>query len=798
MKIVMRSVVAGLAAVALLVGGGFSAANAVDPVEPSPEVVEQVESETGADEAAVVPDEPGEQETVDPVEPGQDEPGVSSEAPVPVPADVPVVPETVEGGVAPEVLPVTGKIVEVPAEPTMESVEKQEKQRKNKKPRKQKAPKEKPIEEERFELAPEFQPEFEVEADDEDAVEPLEMSPGMTLLATESGQSFPVDEAALSAELVPGARVAAQVVLPVAAQEAVQEVMDETPGEPVATSELVEAAAMAAAESDQLVTLTDEYVVLPAPAAGGVVAVKAHSANVVYFTNNKVSQEANIRGLMTKVSNYWKKESEGKVNGISVNAVKQVAPGALDVCDPDVAWGAAAALFPDTDYFAASQAKHLTVFIDRSCAGHAADAGGWGMGGDALHDGGMNFVNLLYEGQISFEGVPLSSAVHEFGHNFRFSHSNRRSCSAPYSDAAPSNITFKGNFGTDNPGKLCTDVEYSDAWSPLGNSINIASLPFVMKVQAGFLAMPAVVTEKGGNTQRFTLQALSATSGLRGVRVKHTGGSEEFTLEYRNGAGQDAAALRDRSWQKGVRAVKMVMADGFMSTAVYGPGREGVVAGGVLHPYGGRARVTVESMTSSAATVRVDFSTSFTDVLLSDRFSGSIQWMYDNKISTGTRKADNTALYGPKVDVSREAMAAFMFRGYGPATYTPGAKGKLPFTDISTSHPFYKEIYWMWQYGITTGTKQADGSVKYLPSDPLSREAMAAFMFRAEKASYTVPAKSPFVDVPTTSQFYKQISWMYATGISTGTVTASGRVYEPKVNTTREVMAAFIQRASTV
>lgn len=104
----------------------------------------------------------------------------------------------------------------------------------------------------------------------------------------------------------------------------------------------------------------------------------------------------------------------------------------------------------------------------------------------------------------------------------------------------------------------------------------------------------------------------------------------------------------------------------------------------------------------------------------------------------------------------------------------------------------------MWERGITTGTKQANGTVKYLPSDPLSREAMAAFMYRVKKASYTPPAKSPFIDVSTTSQFYKHIAWMYAKGLSTGTVTAKGRLYEPKVNTTREVTAAFMQRASTI
>ncbi|MFT4232264.1 MAG: hypothetical protein QM606_05745, partial [Leucobacter sp.] len=72
----------------------------------------------------------------------------------------------------------------------------------------------------------------------------------------------------------------------------------------------------------------------------------------------------------------------------------------------------------------------------------------------------------------------------------------------------------------------------------------------------------------------------------------------------------------------------------------------------------------------------------------------------------------------------------------------------LPFTDVEKGDPFYEEIDWMFQNGLTTGVKQSDGTVKYLPKTGVSREAMAAFLYRLEgKPAFDAPAVSPFADV---------------------------------------------------
>lgn len=49
--------------------------------------------------------------------------------------------------------------------------------------------------------------------------------------------------------------------------------------------------------------------------------------------------------------------------------------------------------------------------------------------------------------------------------------------------------------------------------------------------------------------------------------------------------------------------------------------------------------------------------------------------------------------------------------------------------DVPTSAQSYREISWLASTGISTGTQTTSG-VFFTPSDPVSRQAMAAFLFR--------------------------------------------------------------------
>ncbi|MHA6510608.1 leucine-rich repeat domain-containing protein [Tessaracoccus sp. Y1736] len=176
----------------------------------------------------------------------------------------------------------------------------------------------------------------------------------------------------------------------------------------------------------------------------------------------------------------------------------------------------------------------------------------------------------------------------------------------------------------------------------------------------------------------------------------------------------------------------------------------------------------------------------FTDVDPGDPFFTEILWMAETGISTGY--SDGT--YRPADSVHRAAMAAFLYRAAGEPAHT--APSTSPFSDVKPGDPFYAEISWMAESGISTG--YSDGT--YRPADSVHRAAMAAFLYRAAgEPAYTAPVVSPFSDVKPGDPFYSEICWMAETGISTGYTDGT---YRPADRIHRAAMAAFLYRLTNL
>ena len=180
----------------------------------------------------------------------------------------------------------------------------------------------------------------------------------------------------------------------------------------------------------------------------------------------------------------------------------------------------------------------------------------------------------------------------------------------------------------------------------------------------------------------------------------------------------------------------------------------------------------------------------FADVPPGTLFYEEMAWMASSGISTGWTEANGTSTYRPLRTVNRDAMAAFLYRLAGSPGFTPPKTS--PFADVATSNPFYREITWLSSREISTGWTEPNGTRIYRPLQPVNRDAMAAFMYRyAGSPDYRAPAKSAFVDVPTSSQFYREISWLASSGISTGW---NDRTFRPLNPVNRDAMAAFMKR----
>ncbi|MGQ1797940.1 S8 family serine peptidase [Kocuria oceani] len=179
----------------------------------------------------------------------------------------------------------------------------------------------------------------------------------------------------------------------------------------------------------------------------------------------------------------------------------------------------------------------------------------------------------------------------------------------------------------------------------------------------------------------------------------------------------------------------------------------------------------------------------FNDVSWGRTFYNEIAWTRAAGISNGW-PAGAARVYRPTHNVSREQMAAFLYRVAGKPAYTPPRVS--PFADVPTTHVFYKEIAWMRASGVSTGWVSSNGVRTYKPTQAISRDQMAAFLYRlAGKPGFTAPATSPFVDVSPRQGFYKEMAWMRATAISTGW---DDGTYRPSASVSRDVMAAFLQR----
>lgn len=172
----------------------------------------------------------------------------------------------------------------------------------------------------------------------------------------------------------------------------------------------------------------------------------------------------------------------------------------------------------------------------------------------------------------------------------------------------------------------------------------------------------------------------------------------------------------------------------------------------------------------------------FTDVPRDSAFYREITWLAAAGVTTGYD--DHT--FRPLEQIHRDAMAAFLYRFHGSPEFAPPQVS--PFTDVSPSDKFYKEITWLASMKITQGWP--DGTFR--PLEPVNRDAMAAFLYRTvDHARFIPPAESPFADVRTDDPFYVPITFLGATGVATGWPDGTFRPLTP-VN--RDAMAAFLFR----
>ena len=155
-------------------------------------------------------------------------------------------------------------------------------------------------------------------------------------------------------------------------------------------------------------------------------------------------------------------------------------------------------------------------------------------------------------------------------------------------------------------------------------------------------------------------------------------------------------------------------------------------------------------------------------------------------VDAGVTTGYDDGTYRPTLAVSRQVFAAFVFRYVAPEGFTPPATPS--FSDVPATSPFFEAVEWLATTGITTGF--TDGTFR--PTATITRQSMAAFFFRLEDpATWTAPATPTFGDVPTTNPFFSPVEWLATTGITTGFTDGT---FRPTSAVTRQSTAAFFRR----
>ena len=190
---------------------------------------------------------------------------------------------------------------------------------------------------------------------------------------------------------------------------------------------------------------------------------------------------------------------------------------------------------------------------------------------------------------------------------------------------------------------------------------------------------------------------------------------------------------------------------------------------------------------------------SFSDVTAETPHVEDILWLEQTGISTGWEEEDGTVTFRGMSPVVRQDMAAFLYRLAGSPDYEPTAEDMAYFSDVDGDTPHFREVLWLAATGISEGWEEGDSRV-FRGMSEIVRQDMAAFLYRlAGSPDYEPTAEDMayFSDVDESTPHYREVLWLYSTGVSEGWEEKDGsHTFRGMDTVKRQDMAAFLHRMS--
>ncbi|MCL2336675.1 MAG: S-layer homology domain-containing protein [Firmicutes bacterium] len=175
----------------------------------------------------------------------------------------------------------------------------------------------------------------------------------------------------------------------------------------------------------------------------------------------------------------------------------------------------------------------------------------------------------------------------------------------------------------------------------------------------------------------------------------------------------------------------------------------------------------------------------FTDVHTGDWFYNDVQYVYDNKLMTGTGET----LFSPEISTTRGMIVTILYRQAG----SPSVSGlENQFSDIAAGQWYTDAVTWAAKNNIVSGY----GNNKFGPADNITREQLASILYRYEQFSGHTPsntmADKQFADSNKISDYAKiPVNSLMIQGILSG---KPGNLFDPQGMATRAEVAAMLHR----
>ena len=188
-------------------------------------------------------------------------------------------------------------------------------------------------------------------------------------------------------------------------------------------------------------------------------------------------------------------------------------------------------------------------------------------------------------------------------------------------------------------------------------------------------------------------------------------------------------------------------------------------------------KVTAEQYGEPAGRITIK---GYTDVTASNWYVDAVAYVTENDLMDGL--TDTT--FGPSEAMTRQMLVTALYRMAG----SPEVTAENPFTDVAEDASYYNAVIWAYENGVVGGITDTT----FEPDSAVTRQQMAAILYRYAGASVEEADLSAFTDADTISSYATEaMAWAVANGLFQGN--ADGTI-APKATATRAQVATILMR----